>query len=85
MSEELEEEIIDKDEENYKDEAIELEEEKVDVTLKTHEEVNHDLSGEIQKLENGYVELKLVTTHDMIADKQGLIHGGFIFSAADYA
>ena len=56
-----------------------------DVLLKTHENVNHDLSGEIQKLENGYVELKLVTISEMLADDYGLIHGGFIFSAADYA
>ena len=56
-----------------------------DVLLSTHEKVNHDLSGEVQKLENGYVELKLVTTHEMLADEYGLIHGGFVFSAADYA
>ena len=56
-----------------------------DILLKTHEKVNHDLNGEIQKLENGYVELKLVTISEMIADEYGLVHGGFIFSAADYA
>ncbi|MCK4738097.1 MAG: PaaI family thioesterase [Sulfurimonas sp.] len=83
---EVEEESIYKDEDEGYGESKELEnEEKKDVVLKTHEEVNHDLSGEIQKLENGYVELKLVTTHEMIADKEGLIHGGFVFSAADYA
>lgn len=66
---------------------LEIEEYRVkdNVLLKTHEEINHDFSGEIQKLQNGYVELKLVTIHEMIADKFGLIHGGFIFSAADYA
>ncbi|MBE0513809.1 hotdog domain-containing protein [Sulfurimonas sp.] len=58
---------------------------KDDVLLKTHEEVNHDLCGEIEKMDIGYVELKLVTTHDMIADSKGLIHGGFVFGAADYA
>ncbi len=58
---------------------------KNEVKLKTHERINHDLSGEIEKLENGYVELKLTTTQEMIADDEGLIHGGFIFSAADYA
>jgi len=55
------------------------------VILKTHEEINRDLCGEINKLEKGYVELVLLTTDAMIADEQGLIHGGFIFSAADYA
>ncbi|MBC8237754.1 MAG: PaaI family thioesterase [Helicobacteraceae bacterium] len=56
-----------------------------EVYLQTHQEVNTDLSGEIIKLERGYVELRLTTTPDMIADDVGLIHGGFIFSAADYA
>lgn len=81
----IEEEI---EEENQTEEDEELEikgSSKDDVLPQTHEEINHELSGEIEKLENGYVELKLVTTHEMIADNQGLIHGGFIFSAADYA
>jgi acyl-CoA thioesterase len=55
------------------------------VTLGTHEEINRDLCGEIQKIESGYVELRLITTENMVADNQGLIHGGFIFSAADFA
>jgi len=57
----------------------------VEVVLKTHERVNHDLTGEIIKLENGRVEIKLVTISEMVADEAGLIHGGFIFSTADYA
>ncbi len=61
------------------------ENEKDQVILKTHEEINRDLSGEIEKMEVGYVELRLTTTESMIADDQGLIHGGFIFSAADFA
>ena len=55
------------------------------VLLKTHEKINIDLSGEILKLEEGYVELRLTTTAEMVADSMGLIHGGFVFSAADYA
>lgn len=58
---------------------------KNEVLLTTHEKINRDLCGEIEKLEQGYVNLKLVTTHEMIADSMGLIHGGFIFSAADFA
>lgn len=58
---------------------------KDEVFLKTHDKINQDLCGEIQKLEIGFVKLKLVTTHEMIADAQSLIHGGFIFGAADYA
>ncbi|WP_229860041.1 PaaI family thioesterase [Candidatus Sulfurimonas baltica] len=55
------------------------------VILKTHEIVNIDLNGTIEKLDNGYVESKLVTIPEMVADDLGLIHGGFIFSAADFA
>jgi len=55
------------------------------IYLNTHESINQDLCGEIHKLELGYVEVELVTTEDMVADDMGLIHGGFVFSAADYA
>lgn len=74
-------EIIDDDQE------LDIEEynKKDEVFLKTHDKINQDLCGEIQKLEVGFVKLKLVTNHEMIADSQSLIHGGFIFSAADYA
>ncbi|SMP89466.1 acyl-CoA thioesterase [Epsilonproteobacteria bacterium SCGC AD-311-C15] len=70
------------------DEDLELEKYKEDnssVTLRTHEEINRGLCGDIEKLEVGYVELRLTTTEDMVADSLGLIHGGFIFGAADYA
>jgi acyl-CoA thioesterase len=36
-------------------------------------------------MQQGYVELRLTTTSSMVADSLGLIHGGFIFSAADFA
>ena len=55
------------------------------VYINTHEAIDHELCGEIQKMELGYVELELTTTADMTADDMGLIHGGFIFGAADYA
>ncbi|WP_457746180.1 PaaI family thioesterase [Sulfurimonas sp.] len=55
------------------------------VFIKTHERINQDLCGEIVKMEQGYVELRLTTAPDMLADDIGLIHGGFIFSSADYA
>ena len=60
-------------------------EDKNKVYLRTHEKVNSDFSGEIMVQEQGYVEIILTTTPDMLADDVGLIHGGFIFSAADYA
>ena len=55
------------------------------VMLKTHNSINQALSGEIIKLEVGYIELRLTTTQEMVADEMELIHGGFIFSAADFA
>ena len=69
------------------DESLEIEEyqSQREVFLNTHTRINRDLCGEIEKLDNGYVELKLVTTSEMVADDVGLIHGGFIFSAADFA
>jgi len=36
-------------------------------------------------MEVGSVKVALMTTSEMIADEKGLIHGGFVFSAADYA
>jgi acyl-CoA thioesterase len=56
-----------------------------EVIIQTHEKVNPNLSGEVSVMEKGYVELLLETTQDMLADDVGLIHGGFIFSSADYA
>ena len=55
------------------------------VLTRTHQRVNQDLNGEVIKMEAGYVEIRLTTTADMVADDVGLIHGGFIFSSADYA
>ncbi len=72
-----------------KDEELELDDYREDeenaVILSTHESINRDLNGELIKLERGYVELRLTTISEMVVDDQGLIHGGFIFSAADFA
>ena len=51
----------------------------------THNKINPGLSGQIIQLEENYSKVKLNTTSDMIADEKGLIHGGFIFSLADFA
>ena len=74
--------------ETRSDDELELDDyrdEEEAVLVRTHELINSELSGEIIKLEQGYVEVRLTTTQDMVADSVGLIHGGFIFSAADYA
>lgn len=69
------------------DEELELEEyeDENKVFIQTHERINSDLCGEVIKMEKGYVEVRLTTSSEMIADGIGLIHGGFIFGAADYA
>ncbi len=74
--------------EEISDDELDLDdyrEEEEQVLVKTHEKINNELNGEIIKLEAGYVEVRLTTNSNMIADDVGLIHGGFIFSAADYA
>jgi len=71
--------ILDDDLEEYNQEEDDT------VVLNTHLRINESLSGEITLIEKGYIELRLTTSNDMLADEIGLVHGGFIFSAADYA
>lgn len=76
---------------NENENIAELEEDLIEdnkdkqVILQTHEEIHRDLSGEIMRMERGHVEVRLTTTPSMVADSMELIHGGFIFSAADFA
>jgi len=53
--------------------------------VSTHLQIDTALCGKIIKLEDGYTEILLHTTQQMKVDAQGLVHGGFIFGAADYA
>ena len=53
--------------------------------LNTHLNIDTSLCGKVIKLQENYAEVLLHTTRQMIADKQGLVHGGFIFGAVDYA
>lgn len=53
--------------------------------LNTHERINTVYSGEVVKMEPGFAKVMLETTEVMRADEVGLVHGGFIFSAADFA
>ena len=53
--------------------------------LNTHTNIDNTLCGKVIKLEVDYAEVLLHTTRQMTADKQGLVHGGFVFGAADYA
>jgi len=53
--------------------------------LNTHLNINTALCGKVIKLQKNYAEVLLHTTQQMSVDAQGLIHGGFVFGAADYA
>lgn len=53
--------------------------------LNTHLNIDTSLCGKVIKLEEGYAEVLLHTTQKMTSDKQSLVHGGFVFGAADYA
>lgn len=55
------------------------------VALNTHEKINSAYSGDIEKLGIGYARVSLETSGVMRADDVGLVHGGFVFSAADFA
>ncbi len=52
--------------------------------IRTHRKVDNQLSGYPRELGEGYAVVTLNTTERMVADHTGLIHGGFLFSCADY-
>ncbi len=52
--------------------------------LNTHLKIDHNLNGNVIILKEGYAKIELQTTSIMRADEQGLVHGGFIFGAADF-
>jgi acyl-coenzyme A thioesterase PaaI-like protein len=54
------------------------------MTLMTHLAIDPDLCGSVTRLEEGYAEVWLHSSERMKADDQGLVHGGFLFGAADY-
>ena len=53
--------------------------------LNTHLNIENSLCGKVIKLEENYAEVLLHTTNQMKVDRQGLVHGGFVFGAADLA
>jgi len=53
--------------------------------LNTHLNIDTSLCGKVVRLDTDYAEVLLHTTQQMSADSDGLVHGGFIFGAADYA
>jgi acyl-coenzyme A thioesterase PaaI-like protein len=53
--------------------------------LKTHLGINRSLCGEVLSVDEGSAVVKIGTTPEMVADDHDLVHGGFIFGAADFA
>jgi len=51
----------------------------------THLELSRRLCGEPVELDVGRSRVVLETSDAMVADSAGLVHGGFVFGAADYA
>ncbi len=55
------------------------------MNIKTHRKIDNTLCGTVVAQEEGYAAVVLETIEVMAADEKGLVHGGFIFGAADYA
>ena len=53
--------------------------------MKTHLKIDQRLNGRVISVEENLAIVELDTIMEMVADEKGLIHGGFIFSAADFA
>lgn len=53
--------------------------------INTHREIDRLLCGRPVLIEPGISQVKFETITQMAADLKGLVHGGFIFGAADYA
>ncbi len=51
----------------------------------THRSIDQTLCGTPLKVEPGHSRVELAALPAMSADPSGLVHGGFIFSLADYA
>ncbi|MEQ9322618.1 MAG: hotdog domain-containing protein [Polyangiaceae bacterium] len=51
----------------------------------THPKLSRALCGEPVTLAEGRASARLVTTEAMVADEQGLVHGGFVFGLVDHA
>lgn len=56
-----------------------------DMQLQTHLNIDTSLCGKVTKLDTGYAEVLLHTTQQMSVDSHGLVHGGFVFGAADFS
>ncbi len=56
----------------------------MDSEILTHKHINHELCGTPIELELNRAVIEMTMKEFMAVDEKGLIHGGFIFSLADY-
>ncbi len=56
-----------------------------EVTLRTHDLIDSRYSGDLIEIKEGFSKVSLMTNDEMRADSLGLVHGGFLFSAADFS
>ena len=52
---------------------------------RTHLRADPSWCGKPIELAEGTAHVELIATPEMVVDEQGLVHGGFVFGAADYA
>lgn len=64
---------------------IEENDEHHSIVLETHKKISDRFSGYIHSIDKNYAEVYLEIVDEMIADEMGLIHSGFLFSAASFA
>jgi acyl-coenzyme A thioesterase PaaI-like protein len=53
------------------------------IELQTHTKYNKKF-GQLIELNEEYAKVILETSEEMAVDEEGLVHGGFIFAAADF-
>lgn len=55
------------------------------MTIRTHSAIDPHLCGEPVSLSAGAAEVALTAGPEMVVDRHGLVHGGFVFGLADHA
>jgi acyl-coenzyme A thioesterase PaaI-like protein len=55
------------------------------IEVRTHRSIDSRLVGVVDQVDEGSATVRLATVPEMAADDRGLVHGGFVFGAADYA
>jgi acyl-CoA thioesterase len=55
------------------------------IDLKTCNEIDQQLCGSLEEMREGYAKVRFLTMAEMVVDKKGLVHSGFVFGAANFA